>query len=177
MKNLWELMIIFFKVGLFTFGGGYAMFPLLKDEIVTRKKWATEEDLLDYYSIGQCTPGIIAINVSTFIGYKVAGKTGAIFATTAMVIPSIIIISLIASVLDMYMNNQYLSHAFAGIRIAVIALILNTVFDMWKRGISGKIGYSIFFGAMILIFYFQTSAVVIVLLAILIGLLLKRGKC
>lgn len=174
MKNLWELVVIFFKVGLFTFGGGYAMFPLLKDEIVTRKKWATEENLLDYYSIGQCTPGIIAINVATFIGYKVAGKTGAVIATTAMAIPSIVIITLIATILDVYMNNPYLEHAFAGIRIAVIALILNTVLDMWKRGVKGKIGYSIFFGAMILIFYFHASALLIVVLAIIIGLLLKK---
>ena len=132
MKQLWDLFAVFFKIGLFTFGGGYAMLPLLQDELVRRRKWATDEELMDYYSIGQCTPGIIAINVATFIGCKQKGKLGGSISTLGMVMPSLIIIMLAASVLERYMHNPYLGYAFAGIRIAVTALILDTLIGLWK---------------------------------------------
>ena len=94
MKQLLLLFITFFKVGLFTFGGGYAMLPLLQDELVRRRKWTTDEELLDYYSIGQCTPGVIAVNVSTFIGYKQKGIVGGCVSTLGMIMPPLLIIML-----------------------------------------------------------------------------------
>lgn len=170
MKQLWDLFAVFFKIGLFTFGGGYAMLPLLQDELVRRRQWVTDAELMDYYSIGQCTPGIIAINVATFIGYKQKGKLGGSISTLGMVMPSLIIIMLAAGVLARYMHNPYLGYAFAGIRIAVTALILNTLIGLWKKGIEDKKGIAIFLGSILLLCVFKLSAVWIVLLAALIGL-------
>lgn len=170
MKQLWDLFAVFFKIGLFTFGGGYAMLPLLQDELVRRRRWATDEELMDYYSIGQCTPGIIAINVATFIGYKQRGKLGGSISTLGMVMPSLIIIMLAASVLERYMHNPYLGYAFAGIRIAVTALILDTLIGLWKKGIEDKKGIVIFLCSALLLLFFNLSAVWIVLLAALSGL-------
>ena len=139
-----QLFITFFKIGLFTFGGGYAMLPLLQDEVVRRHHWASEEELLDYYAVGQSTPGIISVNVATFIGYKLYGMLGACLATLAIILPSFIIISTIAAILDVYMQNPYLNHAFAGIRIVVVALIAATVWDLWQKSVNCKLGYVIF---------------------------------
>lgn len=122
-------------MGLFTFGGGYAMLPLLQREVVDKKGWATEEQLLDYYAIGQSTPGIIAVNTASFVGYFQAGIVGAITATLGLVLPSIIIILLVASILRQYMDLAILQHAFAGIRVAVSALVSTSVYRLGKAGI------------------------------------------
>lgn len=173
MKQLWDLFAVFFKIGLFTFGGGYAMLPLLQDELVRRRKWTTDEELMDYYSIGQCTPGVIAVNVSTFIGYKQRGVIGGSISTLGMVMPSLIIIILVASVLSRYMHNPYLGYAFAGIRIAVTALILDTLIGLGKKGIEDKKGMVIFLGSALLLLYCNLSAVWIVLLAAVSGLVCR----
>lgn len=165
MRNLIELLTLFFKIGLFTFGGGYAMLPLLQDEVVRRRGYLSDEELLDLYSIGQCTPGIIAINVATFIGYRQKGVWGAIFATLGMVLPSLIIITLIAAVLSRYMHNRYVAYAFAGIRICVAALIADIVYGLWKKSVSGYRSMIIFVGALILLGVFNLGAVWIVLSA------------
>ena len=165
MRNLIELLTLFFKIGLFTFGGGYAMLPLLQDEVVKRHGYLTDDELLDLYSIGQCTPGIIAINVATFIGYRQRGVWGAIFATAGMVLPSLIIITLIAAVLSRYMHNRYVAYAFAGIRICVVALIADIVYGLWKKNVSGYRSTAIFAGALALLGVFNLGAVWIVLLA------------
>ena len=133
MKQLLDLFGIFFKIGLFTFGGGYAMLPLLQDEVCRRRGFCDEQELLDLYSIGQVTPGIISINVATFIGYRQAGIKGAVAATAGMVVPSLIIITLIAAVLQKYMHNRWLTYAFAGIRICVVALIADILLGLWKK--------------------------------------------
>ena len=169
MQILRTLFLTFFKVGLFTFGGGYAMLPLLKDEIVDKHGWVSDKELMDYFSIGQSTPGIIAINVSTFVGYKLRGIIGAVTATAAMVLPSLIIITLVATILKQYMHNEYLGYAFAGIRIGVTALILNTVLGMWKNAVEDRIGIAIFAAAMGLLIIFNVSAVLIVFLAAVSG--------
>lgn len=174
MKQLWTLFVVFFKMGLFTFGGGYAMLPLLQDELVKKRKWTTDAELLDYYSIGQCTPGIIAINVATFIGYKQKGKRGGCIATLGMITPSLIIIILIASILGKYMDNPYVGYAFAGIRVAVTALILDTIIGLWKKGIEDKKGLIIFLISMILLLLFNLSAVWIVVLAAASGLIIRK---
>lgn len=174
MKQLWALFGVFFKIGLFTFGGGYAMLPLLQDELVKKRKWATDAELLDYYSIGQCTPGIIAINVATFIGYKQKGKLGGCMSTLGMVSPSLIIIGLIASILGKYMDNPYLAYAFAGIRVAVTALIFDTLIGLWKKGIGDKKGLAIFLISIILLLLFNLSAIWIVVLAALSGVVIRK---
>lgn len=175
MSILWELFFCFFKVGLFTFGGGYAMIPLLKAELVERKKWISDDEIMDYYSIGQCTPGIIAINVSTFIGYKLKGFIGAIFAMAGMLAPSLIIIISIANVLEEYMENQYIVHAFSGIRIVVIALIFDVVLSMWKNGVTDYITGFIFVLALGLLIGLAISPVLVVFVAALLGLILRKG--
>ncbi len=167
MINLWKLYAIFFKMGLFTFGGGYAMLPILQKEAVEKRKWLTEEELLNYYSIGQCTPGIIAVNAASFIGYKLRKIGGLISATLGVISPSLIIIVLVAALLRQYMDNQYVQWAFGGIRIGVIALIIDTVWNMWQKGVKGMRGYIVFISAALLLWFVKLSAISIVVLAAL----------
>ena len=169
MVSLWKLYALFFKIGLFTFGGGYAMLPILKNEAVEKQKWISEEELLNYYSIGQCTPGIIAVNAASFIGYKLRGVAGLVSATLGVISPSLIIIMIVAAILSKYMDNQYVQWAFGGIRISVIALIINTVIDMWKKGVKNIRGYVVFLCAAGLLWCFKLSAIVIVILAAVSG--------
>ncbi|MBR6409205.1 MAG: chromate transporter [Alphaproteobacteria bacterium] len=132
MKILINLFITFFKTGLFTFGGGYAMLPILKDEVVTKHHFATEDELLNYFSIGQCTPGIIAVNVATFCGYKLKKVVGAIVATLALVLPSLIIITLVASVLSHFMENEMLCMRCA-VFVSVLPPCLSKLFMIWEN--------------------------------------------
>ena len=135
MNKLFKLYIVFFRIGLFTFGGGYAMLPMLEREIVERHKWATREELLDYYAIGQCTPGIIAVNTATFVGYSERGFMGALAATLGVITPSFVIILALASFLQNFENVPEVSHAFAGIRAAVASLILAAVINLFKSNV------------------------------------------
>lgn len=176
MKNLTDLFLLFFKIGLFTFGGGYAMLPLLQDELVKKRRFLEDEELLDLYSVGQCTPGIIAVNVATFIGYKRCGIKGAVAATAGMVMPSLLIITLLAAVLEKYMHNRYVSYAFAGIRICVAALIADIVYGLWKKSVTGYGAVAIFAGALLLLGIFNLSAVWVVILAAMFALGLKELK-
>ncbi len=132
MKALWELFSTFFKIGICTFGGGYAMLPMLEREIVKGHGWATMDELLDYFAIGQCTPGIIAVNTATFVGYKRKGYSGCIVATLGIIAPSILIIVAIAALLANFMEYEIVGHAFAGIRIAVCALVCKTILKLAK---------------------------------------------
>lgn len=136
--NLFKLFIIFAKIGATTFGGGYAMLPILQKEIVDKYKLATEKELLDYYAIGQCTPGVIAVNTATFIGHKVNGIKGAIAATLGIITPSVIIIMLIAGIIEQFSENTIVQEAFVGIRICVAALVINAVISLWKNSIVDK---------------------------------------
>ena len=176
MTDLWKLYALFFKMGIFTFGGGYAMLPILKSEAVEKQKWLSEEELLNYYSIGQCTPGIIAVNAASFIGYKLHGLSGLITATMGVISPSIFIIIIVAALLSKYMDNQYVQWAFGGIRISVIALIISTVWDMWKKGIKNLRGYITFAIAVLLLWYLNLSAIVIIILAAAGGFIPDFGK-
>lgn len=130
-----QLFTAFFRIGLFTFGGGYAMLPMLQREVVQRYHWATEEDLLDYFAIGQCTPGIIAVNTATLVGHRQRGALGAAFATLGVITPSLIIITIIASVLQQFAHIAAVQHAFAGIRIAVAALIVSAVIKLFRANV------------------------------------------
>lgn len=184
MKILKQLFITFFKTGLFTFGGGYAMLPLLKAEVVDKRQWVSEDELLDYFSIGQCTPGIIAVNVSTFCGYKMKGVIGAVVATSAMILPSLIIITLVASVLGHYIHHPLVAHAFAGIRLGVMALLIKITIDLgkkiWKESSCRQLHAFIFLLSAVLLLIGNVSAVLIVVLAAASGfmprLLRRRQK-
>ena len=135
MQVLWELFRAFFTIGALTFGGGYAMLPMLEREIVTKRNWATQEELLNYFAIGQCTPGVIAVNTATFVGSKVKGVVGGVIATLGVVAPSMIIITVIAMVLENFMEIVWVQNAFAGIRVAVCALITASVVKLLKSNV------------------------------------------
>lgn len=135
IKLILDLYLTFLKIGVTAFGGGYAMLPILRDEIVKKRSWAEEEEVMDYYAIGQCTPGIIAVNTATFIGYKKAGIAGGIAATLGFVTPSLIIISIIAFFLKNFADIPAVKHAFAGIRACVCVLILDAVLKMGKKAL------------------------------------------
>ena len=139
MKQLFELFLAFARVGVMTFGGGYAMIPILEREIVDRHGWASEEELMDYYAVGQCTPGVIAVNTATFIGYKVAGTIGGIVATLGVVFPSVVIITVIAGILTNFADVPAVKSAFAGIRVCVCVLIFNAVLKLWKKAVVDKV--------------------------------------
>ncbi len=130
-----DLFFTFARIGACTFGGGYAMLPILQREIVDKRGWATEDELMDYYAIGQCTPGVIAVNTSTFIGYKTHGLPGAVAATAGMISPSLVIIIIIAAFIQQFAHLEIVQNAFAGIRIAVCALVLQSVWKMAKKGV------------------------------------------
>lgn len=170
MQDLLKLFAMFFKIGLFTFGGGYAMLPLLKDEVVNKRRFVSEEELLDLYSIGQCTPGIISINVATFIGYQQKGVSGAVAATLGMVLPSLVIITLVASVLQKFMDNRYVAYAFAGVRICVAALIADIIYDLAKKNIRSYMAAAVFVGALALLVWGNLSAVWVVIIAGMVAL-------
>lgn len=144
MPLLLDLFCAFFRIGLFTFGGGYAMLPLLQREIVEKKKWATEEEMLDYFAVGQCTPGVIAVNTATFVGFKEKKLSGAIFATLGIVSPSLVIITVIAALLSNFAHIAAVQNAFAGIRVAVCVLILNSIVKLWKKSVVDKLTLGVF---------------------------------
>ena len=176
MKKLLELYCTFFRIGGLTFGGGMAMLPMLKREIVEKYGWATEEELLDIYAIVQCTPGVIAVNTSTYIGYQQGKLVGSIFATLGMISPSLIIISLIASILKEFMALPIVLHALAGIRITVCALMLNTVFSLMKSGIKDKLGVLLFLFGFLLATFTPIPTILLVVCAAVIGIFVKLRK-
>ena len=170
--SLWSLFLTFAKVGVMTFGGGYAMLPILEREVVTNHNWTTSEQMLDYYAIGQCTPGVIAVNVSTFIGYKKRGILGSIVATFGVIFPSIVIITSLASVLKMFQDNIYVKKAFEGIRIAVCALMITAVINLVKKAVSSVGTAIVAVCALLLQLFLGISPVVIVICTISFGLLI-----
>lgn len=173
MKLLLEMFLIFAKVGVMTFGGGYAMLPILQREIVDNKGWATEEELMDYFAIGQCTPGVIAVNTATFIGHKNKGILGGIFATLGVVFPSIIIISLLAGVIEAFSHIEMVQHAFGGIRVCVCVLILNAIVKLMKKAVVDIPTFLIFLTVALCSLFLDLSPVIFVLSAAVLGIILK----
>lgn len=176
---LWELFITFMRIGGFTFGGGYAMLPMLQKEVVENKKWATSEELMDYYAIGQCTPGVIAVNTATFIGYKNAGILGGLCATLGVVFPSLVIITLIAALLSNFADIEAVKHAFAGIRVCVCVLIFNAVLKLWKKSVVDIPTLIVFLAVLALALFTKLSPVLFVIAAAVCGIVVQvysRGK-
>ena len=169
----WDLFCTFAKVGVMTFGGGYAMLPILQREVVDKKGWTTEEELMDYFAIGQCTPGIIAVNTATFIGQKTKGFWGGLCATLGVVFPSLIIIMLLAGVIEAFSHLVWVQHAFGGIRICVCILILNAVVKLFKKAVIDKLTLAVFLIIALGSYFTPISPVIFVLAAGILGVAVK----
>ena len=174
MNILADLFLTFARIGVCTFGGGYAMLPILQREVVDNKGWATEEELMDYFAIGQCTPGIIAVNTATFIGQKNKGIAGGILATLGVVFPSLIIISLLAGVITTFSHLAWVQHAFGGIRVCVCILILNAVVKLLKKAVIDVPTAVIFFAVALGSYFTPLSPVLFIVLAAAAGIVLKN---
>ena len=173
MKELITLFLLFFKIGIMTFGGGYAMLPILERELVTKRGYVTMDEIMDYFAVGQCTPGIIAVNTATFIGFKRKGILGGIFATVGVVTPSVIIITLLASVLQLIAGNEIVGHAFAGISVAVCALIVQAIMKLIKSGIKDIFTLIIALAAFIATVFFSVSPIIVIVAAAVLGFSIK----
>ena len=171
-----DLFTTFAKVGVCTFGGGLAMLPLLQREVVEKKQWATEAELSDYYAIGQCTPGVIAVNTATFVGYKEKGVLGGIIATMGMIFPSLVIITVIAAFLSNFAHIPVVIHAFAGIRACVCVLIFNATVKLWKSTVISLTTGILFACVFLLSALVGLSPALLVVAAGLIGLGLRRAR-
>ena len=176
MKELWELFWVFAKMGAITFGGGYAMLPILQREVVEKRNWATEEEVMDYYAVGQCTPGIIAVNTATFVGQKVGGISGGILATLGVVFPSLVIISLLAGLIQNFAHIPVVVNAFAGIQVCVCVLIFNAVRKLMKKAVVDKATAAIFAVVLLGSVFLDLSPVWFVVLAAFAGILLKNWE-
>ena len=171
---LLKLFAGFARVGVLTFGGGYAMIPMLEREIVDRHGWATSEELMDYYAVGQCTPGVIAVNTATFIGYKTAGNLGGVVATLGVIFPSFVIITVIAGIIQNFADIPAVKSAFAGIRVCVCVLIFNSVLKLWKGAVKDKAALVLCLLVFTLSMFFNISPIVFVVFCAAAGILLTR---
>ncbi len=181
MNNLLELYLTFVRIGCVTFGGGYAMLPILERELVDKRQWTTMDDLRDYFSIGQCTPGIIALNVSTFIGEKRGGVKGAVAATAGFLTGPILIILIIAMFMKNFAQLAVVQHAFAGIRVCVCVLILQAVLRLWKKSVVDPFTLGLYLAVLALhalggVMPFKIPAAVLVILAGVAGILAAGRK-
>ena len=173
MKLLIDMFLTFAKVGVMTFGGGYAMLPILQREVVENKGWATEEELMDYFAIGQCTPGVIAVNTATFTGQKNKGIIGGIFTTLGVVFPSLVIISLLAGVIEAFSHLVWVQNAFGGIRVCVCVLIANAVVKLYKKAVVDVPTFLIFLLVALGSIFLDLSPVIFVVVAAVAGVILK----
>ena len=169
LKNLLELYFVFFKIGAVTFGGGLAMLPIIEKELVTKRGWVTKDTLLDYFAIGQATPGIIAVNVATFLGYSRGGVLGSLVATLGVVTPSIIIISIIAKFLSGFSENITVKKALAGINVVVAALLTKVLWGFRKKIFASVLSVILFTLAFVGIAFFDVNTVLVVVASILCG--------
>lgn len=170
MKEYLELYLAFFKIGLFTFGGGYAMLPMLEKEVINKRKWATSEEVMEYFAIGQITPGIIAVNTATFIGYFKKGIFGGICATLGVISPSVIIIILIAGFLNDFRESEVVMHALNGIKIAVCVLMSMAIFKLFKSNINDILSRVIFIAALVASFFANIPTAILILIFAFVGI-------
>ncbi len=176
MKEYVELYWAFFRIGGLTFGGGLSMLPMLKYELVEKKNWVSEEQLLDCYAIGQCTPGIIAVNTATYVGYLKKGLAGAIWSTAGMISPSVLLITALSMFLNNFIDNVWVQHALMGIKGVVCALMLNTVISLAKKSLVSPLCVVIGIVAMILAMFTDIPTVIIVLVAAIGGIIFEKVK-
>lgn len=173
-----DLFLTFARIGVCTFGGGYAMLPILQLEVVEKRAWTTEDELMDYYAIGQCTPGVIAVNTATFIGYRQRGISGAICATAGVIFPSLVIIIVIAAFIQQFAHLPVVQNAFSGVRIAVCALVVQSVWKLAKKSVVDLPTALLLLITFAAVAFFGVSPVVMVIFAgaagILLGLVRRR---
>jgi len=175
MKSFFEILFVFAKVGFITFGGGYAIVPILQKEIIANRNWIKEEELIDYYAIAQCLPGIIASNTAMIIGYKRKGISGVIAAVIGIAIPSFVIILIIAMFIKNFMQYEAVTHAFNGIRAAVLALITGAAIKMWKNGVKDIFGLLIFLISLAVLIIFNVSPIIPIIAAAVCGIIIKEA--
>ena len=173
-----DLFLTFAKVGVCTFGGGYAMLPILQREVVEKKHWVTDEAITDYYALGQCTPGIIAVNTSVFIGHQLRKIPGGIVAALGVAFPSFVVITVIAAFLSNFADLPVVQHALAGISVCVAALILDAVISMWKKGVKDLFGIVVCLAMLVLNTFTDLSPILLVITCALLGIGAKmvQGK-
>ena len=176
MKKYLEYYLTWFRIGLFTFGGGYAMLPMIEKEIIERHHWTTEDEVMNYYAIAQCTPGVIAVNVSTFVGYFQSGVLGALASTLGLISPSILIISAIAGILTSFSDLAVVQHALAGIRIAVCILMSTSIIKLFKKGVVDVYTSVIFGAALIVAVLTNVPTVLLVIGAGVLGVVFSMLK-
>lgn len=174
MKTLLQLYLSFFKVGLMTFGGGLSMFPMLEREVITRRRWCTKEEILDYYAIGQCTPGIIAVDVSTFIGYRLKKIPGALVAPLGVISPGFCIMLAFATVMQQVAQYPAVQSAFVGVRVAVCALITVSVVNILRESVKNWLQLALALLSFVAVAVLGANPVWVVLGAVLVGL--ARGR-
>lgn len=172
VKNLFNLYFSFAKIGTFTIGGGLAMMPMMQSELIEKRKWITDEELIDYYAVGQSTPGIVAVNVATFVGYKQMGIIGGIFATLGMITPSLVIIMILASLINSINDFPIIQKALKGINVAVAALLTSTIINFMKKTIKKFTNAIFMMISFLLVFVFKLPSFWIILFALLIGVVL-----
>ena len=169
-KTIICLFSSFFKIGMFTFGGGYAMIPLIQKEVVEKRKWITEKEILEIIAISESTPGPIAVNAATFIGYKTAGFFGALGATVGVVLPSFLIIAAVSLVLRQFENLKAVKLAFEGIRAGVLALIVRALVSMYRQCPREKISYMIAAMSFFCVAFFKINVLIVIIICAVIGL-------
>ncbi len=173
-KTVFQVFLSFLKIGGFTFGGGYAMIPLIQKEAVEKRKWVTDEDILDIITIAESTPGPIAINSATFVGYKAAGVLGSAFATLGVVLPSFVIILLISFVLTQFQSVREVQYALSGIRVGVLALLVKALWSMYQKSPKGWPAYVAMAAALILTTVFDGIVIFVIIGCALFGLVTSR---
>lgn len=171
MNILAELFKVFFKIGAFTFGGGYAMIPLIQREVAENKKWITDDDILEIVAIAESTPGPIAINTATFVGYRVAGFWGAFCSTMGVVLPSFVIITIISFILKEFAHIQAVQYAFYGIRAGVLSLLIKALWTMFKKSPKGIGSYIVMAGAFVAAAFSGVSIIFVIAACAIFGLI------
>lgn len=172
LKDLFTIYFAFFKVGAFTFGGGLAMMPMLQKELIEKKQWLTEEELIDYYAVGQSTPGIIAVNVATFVGYKRAGILGGIFGTLGIISPSLVIIMILANLINSISDYPIVQKALTGINVAVAALLTSVIINFAKKTIKNVWNAIFMLISFLLIFALKVPSFIVILFGLATGIIL-----
>lgn len=175
-RDLWTLFYLFFKIGAFTFGGGYAMIPIFEREFVHDRGWITSEDMLNYVAISQSTPGVIAVNMATFIGYRRRKFWGALVSTLGVILPSLIIITLLAAFVSNFNEYIYVQKALKGINIAVAVILVSAVWNLSKKSVTDIIGFFLALCAFVAVTVFKVNSIFLILFALVVGIAVKGGK-
>ena len=172
MKTAWELFVSFLKIGALMFGSGYTMLPLLSREIVQKRAWLTDDELMDAYALSQCVPGVIAVNTAAFVGQKRGGWGGALAAVLGVISVPIVAILLVATVLMQFWNSPVMISAFNGIRVAVAAVITSAVIGLIRSNVKNWLGIALCVAGFVIIALLNLSPVFVVLLAVVVGFVL-----